>query len=404
MDNRNIKIAIIIQSLDQGGSERQVLNLASYLSDNKYQADIISINNRNEYKEEYRNELKTIKVKCLSRVFQSSLLCLKIFESICIFLQIHAKNSYQTFLAFDIHSYYYALIAKLLFRKPIIIGVQNNIPKKLDEYSIFVRLIHNNILRLCLTIADKIVCPSYGTAFELQHTYNISSKKIDVIPNAINLMHIDLNVKKTKKLPSFINKRKSKILIACGRLVPQKNFSTLIEIFYHLKKRQKNAKLIILGSGPLKEDLLGIIKRLSLQNNVFIIDFTSYPYQFFRKADLFISTSAYEGFQNVLIEAMASRLPVVSSDCPYGPREILSGKKIYYPISPVTKTVFEKYGVLIPMKTNKYQNIAIAQDLYKLLQNTKLLKQYRDIGRSRSMIYSISKIGSAYLKSIYSIN
>jgi hypothetical protein len=109
MTNSNLKVALLTQSLDQGGSERQVLNLAVYLSKNKYQTDIISINNKNEYKEEYKRELKKIRIFTLSPSLPSTFLSVKILESLFLLIQLIKGSPYRVFLAFDIHTYYYLL-------------------------------------------------------------------------------------------------------------------------------------------------------------------------------------------------------------------------------------------------------------------------------------------------------
>jgi glycosyltransferase involved in cell wall biosynthesis len=112
------------------------------------------------------------------------------------------------------------------------------------------------------------------------------------------------------------------VIATAGRLVPVKDHRTLITAFAMLRSRRP-ARLVIFGEGPLEADLLAQAAALGVGQSVLLPGYVNDPSACYRSADLFVLSSTSEGFGNVLIEAMAEGVPVVSTDAPHGPREIL---------------------------------------------------------------------------------
>jgi len=112
------------------------------------------------------------------------------------------------------------------------------------------------------------------------------------------------------------------LVVAMGRLVPAKDFATLIRAFAHLRTRRA-ARLVIFGEGEERERLTALIEELRLDASVALPGYTAQPYAALAGADVLALSSRWEGFGNVLVEAMAVGTPVVATDCPSGPREIL---------------------------------------------------------------------------------
>jgi glycosyltransferase involved in cell wall biosynthesis len=111
-------------------------------------------------------------------------------------------------------------------------------------------------------------------------------------------------------------------LVSCGRLAEQKGFFDLLKAF-RIVRDHGEANLKILGTGPLQSALGAEVARLGLQADVEFLGFQSRPLDYFRDADLFVLSSLWEGFGNVLVEAMSVGTPVISTDCPFGPSEII---------------------------------------------------------------------------------
>ena len=121
------------------------------------------------------------------------------------------------------------------------------------------------------------------------------------------------------------------ILLAAGRFMPQKDFSTLIDAFRRVRA-EYSCRLVILGEGPLRQELEGHVRALGLAEYVSLPGWANNPYAFMARSTLFVLSSRHEGFGNVLVEALACGCPAVSTDCPAGPAEILEDRSLLAPV------------------------------------------------------------------------
>ena len=117
------------------------------------------------------------------------------------------------------------------------------------------------------------------------------------------------------------------VVLGVGRLTEQKDFPTLLRAFAEVAK-QRDARLIILGEGQLREALLEQARQLGIADKVAFPGFSDNPWAWMRRAAVFVLSSRWEGSPNTLTEALALGIPVVSTDCPSGPRELLNGGKL----------------------------------------------------------------------------
>jgi glycosyltransferase involved in cell wall biosynthesis len=175
----------------------------------------------------------------------------------------------------------------------------------------------------------------------------------------------------------WLNSSKYFTLLAVGRLSKQKDYTTLIKAIAILKKNIP-LKLIILGEGPERNSLQTLIDDEKLSDRIELHGFSENPFAFMVQADLFVLSSILEGLPMVLFEALACGCRVVSTDCPYGPTEILKNGK---------------YGKLVPIHNPEKLADAIIESYKTNKPNTSAAKDY-------AQSFTIKKATLAYLKLI----
>ena len=182
------------------------------------------------------------------------------------------------------------------------------------------------------------------------------------------------------------------MFITIGRLDSGKNHKLMIDAI-----REIDANLYIIGEGELREELETQIEKLELENRVSLLGRQNNPYKYLSKADCFIFTSNYEGFPNVLVEALSCKLPVISSDCRSGPREILAPKS---DISFQLKKSIEiaKYGILVPINSKK----ELVEAMNLIIESESLRDSYIKKGKSRAESFNKNRILDKFLDVIKS--
>ena len=207
--------------------------------------------------------------------------------------------------------------------------IQNNLSAELADLPLPLRGAYRLLLPRVLRGADGIVAISEGVAEDLISRYPDLEGRIRVIYNA----GVDPLVAGLAGEPLGKGEPQGPLLLACGRLERQKDYPTMLRAFALVKEKIKDAELWILGEGALESELKALAKKWSVGEKVHFLGFQQNPFKFMRRADLFLLSSRWEGFGNVLIEAMACRTPVIASDCEFGPREIIafSGAGILFP-------------------------------------------------------------------------
>jgi glycosyltransferase involved in cell wall biosynthesis len=177
-----------------------------------------------------------------------------------------------------------------------------------------------------------VIAVSRGVADDIVGLTQMPRERITTIYNPIVIP--DLRAKERAPVPHpWLMTREVPVVLGVGKLKIQKDFPTLIRAFARLRA-ERPAKLVILGDGPQRGNLEGLVHELGLDADVALPGYVENPYAWMARASVFVLSSAWEGLPGVLIEAMACGCPVVSTDCASGPSEIL-GKGVYGPLTPV---------------------------------------------------------------------
>ncbi len=200
--------------------------------------------------------------------------------------------------------------------------------------------------RRACAAADAIVAVSDGVADDLAASAGLPRERIVTIYNPSVTPEV-IAASKQPAPHAWLRDGGPPVLVAAGRLSPQKDFPTLIRAFAQVRARRP-VRLIILGEGPERPALEAQVARLGLGGEVALPGFTSNPHAWMARAGAFVLSSGWEGFPNVLAEALACGCPVVSTDCPSGPAEILEGGR---------------HGRLVPVGDADAMAVAIAETL-----------------------------------------
>jgi glycosyltransferase involved in cell wall biosynthesis len=188
------------------------------------------------------------------------------------------------------------------------------------------RLFKRRLLRRAYQTADCVVGVSDGVRLAAIEHYGLRRENTRTIYNGFDieridrLMHAALPPEEAKPAGRFE-------IVAAGRLHPQKGFGDLLVAMHELvfRRERREVHLRILGKGPLEDELRAMVSRLELEPYVTLAGFRQNPLPYYRQADLFCLSSHYEGMPNTLVEAMLCRAPVLATDCPSGPSEVLAG-------------------------------------------------------------------------------
>lgn len=211
----------------------------------------------------------------------------------------------------------------------IVVTEHSNIDMSVQDqsknFSMFFELMIKFLMRFFYKKASNIITVSKGSANSLSKYINIDINKICVIYNPIYTEDM-MKLSFSKMNHPWFSCKKTPLVLAVGRLCRAKGFDTLINAF-HIVKKSRNARLVILGEGSHREQLETQISNLDLNNDVSLFGQVENPFAYMRNSDLFILSSRWEGFGNVLVEAMACETPIISTNCFYGPSEILEDGK-----------------------------------------------------------------------------
>jgi glycosyltransferase involved in cell wall biosynthesis len=188
------------------------------------------------------------------------------------------------------------------------------------------------LLRSGLRRADSVIAVSHGVADDLAGVIGIPRSQVAVIHNPVVFDDFERRADAPFEHPWFAPDAPP-VIVGAGRLVPQKDFTTLIRAFA-LVRRHQDARLMILGEGPLRDDLRSLAQTLGVAEQMSLPGFIENPLPYLRRAAVFVLSSRFEGFGLALAEALACGTPVVSTDCPHGPAEILEGGRVG-PLVPV---------------------------------------------------------------------
>ena len=323
------KIIFYIPSIEGGGVEKNLFLLAKHLPNQIGKIYIITANKKN-------NVSRNVKYICPNSNFWNKKSRM-IKNLICIYLLIKNFWSSKAIILSFQSNLTSIMIAKVLgFR--VLIRLNTSLKKYFDN------ILKRMILKFFYSLSDIIIVNSKFFQKELNQI-NLKSHLI---------YNLNIYEKKRKKLDFFKNFKGLKIL-NIGRLTDQKDQLTLVRSLNILKEKNINYRCCIIGRGIFKDTLIDEIKKLELKKNIKLVGYKNRAEQYIWQSDIFVLSSKFEGLPNVLIESQKYGVPIISSNCPTGPNEILMNGSL---------------GELFPVGNYAM----LANKLFNFSQNKKILK------------------------------
>lgn len=230
------------------------------------------------------------------------------------------------------------------------------------------------LIKIMYQRADAIICVSKGVRDDLLAIAPLLTKP-QVIYNPIVTDAMGQLALESVSEP-WLLQSEIPVIVAVGRLIIAKDYPTLLKAFSRVLARQQ-AYLIILGEGPQRQMLESLAKQLRIESNVKFLGFLENPYAYMARAKVFVLSSLHEGFGNVIVEAMACKTPVISTDCKVGPSEIIEN---------------EISGLLVPPANPD----TLAGAITRIIADNSLAQRLIDGARRRADYFSVKKSTDSY--------
>lgn len=358
---------LVVPSLSGGGAERVTLNLAKSWISKGHRVKICTLTSKDDYQDPFFSEKDIL--QCSKTRARYSILRLRKhftnFPQWTIVSMLRSANLAVLLAGFGLNR-------NIIFREGNPFGVDPFSPR---FHQIFIRLLYS----FAYLRPNAIIANSIGTAASISKFLYFCKRPIFVIPNPV-LPPGFFKKKYPKANHKWFKSKKNQVILSVGKLTQQKNFPLLLEAFKLAYEKNSNLRLLILGKGSLFSLIKEKVLAKKLQHCVELGGFKKNIYPFFQGAKAFCLTSDYEGFGNVIVEALSFGLPVVSTNCDGGPKDIL---------------INSKYGILVEKNPR-----LIAEALLKVISTKGAKKERID----HSKLYSSERIAQFYLNKIFEVS
>jgi glycosyltransferase involved in cell wall biosynthesis len=256
------------------------------------------------------------------------------------------------------------------------ISIQTSLAAVLARSKPRTRMLLRQAINQLYPDADAIITTSGGIVRDLASIAPAASGHAAVIPNA-SVTEAIAGLAAAPCDHPFFSDGTAQVIVACGRLIEPKDYPTLLRAMVFVRATRP-VRLIILGDGPLAGPLRALARDLGISDQVSFTGYVDNPYAFYARATLFVLSSQWEGFGNVIAEALACGAPVVSTDCPHGPGDILDRGR---------------YGVLAPVG----DPAALARAICSVLDDGGLRERLAAAGPERAALYTVTASGRAHV-------
>ena len=307
------RLAIFVADMGGGGAERSMLNLARGFAKRGHSVDLVLARAEGQFLNDLPDDVRVIDLNA-SRVIKS-------LPGLMRYLRREKPDGM-------VSSVDYVNIVALWARRlsgartKLVINEQNQLSVLSANSPLRRQRMMPKLARRFYKWANAIIAVSEGVKADLETVLRLPPERIDVIYNpSVDQSQVHAAAKLEVEHPWFQDQQIPTIL-AAGRLTAQKDYPTLLRAFARVRA-EKRARLVILGEGEDRSQLESLVRELGIGEDVSLPGFAGNPFAYMARASLFVMSSRWEGLPTVLVEALCCGAPVVSTDCPSGPREIL---------------------------------------------------------------------------------
>lgn len=307
-------IALFLPTLYSGGAERVQLNLAGYFVSRGLRVDLVVCKYFGSLKDQVPAGVRLISLDA-RKVMLSLPAYLRYLRIACpaVVLSSVENANIISCLGKMLSSHRHALTVRL----DNSLSERGWLPMQLHRWPVLAAVVST------FHAADSLVAVSRGLERQLSRLPGLAKKPIYLIYNPIIHKDFESQFNSMPALPEALRPGEP-FALAVGRLHKQKGYASLLRAFA-LVVQQKPSHLVILGEGGDLEELQDLATSLGIPDRVHFLGYAANPLAYMRSAGVFVLSSVAEGFGNVIVEALASGTPVISTDCPHGPKEILDG-------------------------------------------------------------------------------
>ncbi len=308
------RVAMLLPRLSGGGAERVFLDLASEWVD-QHEVDLVVMRKEGELVDHVPHGVRLVDLGIQREAVLGALEATRAFAR---YLRERAPRAVVSTLYWaNLVALWGAWISR---RDPRVLLRHPNMHSRIPEED--VDRVFRAMARVFYPRAERFVAVSSGVKQELVDAFGVPSERVSVVPNPVPVDRIREDAK--APLEHAFYEEGDPVVIGMGSLTRQKDFATLIDAFARVNETRAS-RLLILGEGPLRSALEERVRERGLEERVDLPGFVENPFPYLDRADVFALSSRWEGLPNVLLQALAVGTPSVSTDCPSGPDEILTG-------------------------------------------------------------------------------
>jgi glycosyltransferase involved in cell wall biosynthesis len=310
------KIALFIPSLMPGGVQRVMLNLSHGLIEHGYRVDMVLVKAHGLLLGQVPQGVRVVDLNATS-----------VLASLPALWRYLRREKPAAVLSAQPHCNLAAIWARMLSgtHPRLVVSEHNTLSNSLSHTHQNKDKLFPRLMRIFYPAADAIVAVSKGVAEDVRNATGLPGDKFHVIYNPIVFLGLESMAAAPLEHPWFA-KGQPPVILNAGRLAAQKDQATLINAFALLRAR-RSARLVLLGEGEKRAELEALAAQLGITESTAFLGFDENPFKYMARCAVFVLSSRWEGFGNVLVEAMTCGAQVVSTDCPSGPAEILENGK-----------------------------------------------------------------------------